>query len=351
VWVLENLNYVNNENIQALLINKSRNIKANLKYGKNPYKLDCDILIKTKNLDHNTWLKAKKLGISGTDVAAIARVNKYKSPMAIYLEKITDEVTLVENEKMYFGKILEGVVAKEFAKRNPNLKISKVNAVLKHKDYDFAIANIDRLIRNESGKKGILEVITASEYMKKYWKDDEIPLEYMMQLQWYMFVTGTAFGYFAILIGGNKYIERYVERDEVLIEMLKDTALDFWENNVLIRKAPDVDGSIAATEILNFMYPSSNELEIKLENNALQLINKREALKEAVEMLDTKVAECENKLKNLLQNNEVGIVEDKKVIWKNYKRTSFNSKALQKEEPEVYKKYLKESNVRKFEIR
>ena len=36
--------------------------------------------------------------------------------MAVYLDKITEEVMTEENEKMYFGKVLEDVVAKEFAK-------------------------------------------------------------------------------------------------------------------------------------------------------------------------------------------------------------------------------------------
>lgn len=252
---------------------------------------------------------------------------------------------------MYFGKVMESVVAKEFALRNPGFKISKVNAVLKHKDYEFAIGNIDRLIRNENGERGILEVKTVSEYMKGYWSDNEVPLEYMVQLQWYMFITGTNFGYFAALIGGNKFIQKYIERDDELIEMLKNIAKDFWENNILKNRLPDVDGSEATTEMMKTMYPESNELEIELESNALELINKREVLKENIKLLEIDVAECENKLKDLLKDNEIGVVEDKKVIWKNYKRTSLNSKALKEEEPEIYKKYLHETKYRKFEIK
>ncbi|MGY5239171.1 YqaJ viral recombinase family nuclease [Clostridium tertium] len=348
---MESLNYHNNENIQGWIFEKRKSIKDGVVYCKKFYGLDCDILLKTTDLNHNEWLRARRSGISGTDVGAIAGISRYKSPMKIYLEKTIDETEEVENEKMYFGKVMESVVAKEFALRNPGFKISKVNAVLKHKDYEFAIGNIDRLIRNENGERGILEVKTVSEYMKGYWSDNEVPLEYMVQLQWYMFITGTNFGYFAALIGGNKFIQKYIERDDELIEMLKNIAKDFWENNILKNRLPDVDGSEATTEMMKTMYPESNELEIELESNALELINKREVLKENIKLLEIDVAECENKLKDLLKDNEIGVVEDKKVIWKNYKRTSLNSKALKEEEPEIYKKYLHETKYRKFEIK
>ncbi|EOR20408.1 hypothetical protein A500_17275 [Clostridium sartagoforme AAU1] len=348
---MESLNYQNNENIQGWIFEKRRSIKDGIKYCRKFYGLDCDILLKTTDLDHEEWLKARKTGISGTDVGAIAGISKYKSPMGVYLEKTTDEITQVENEKMYFGKVMESVVAKEFALRNPGFKISKVNAVLKHKDYEFAIGNIDRLIRNENGEKGILEVKTVSEYMKGYWSDDEVPFEYMVQLQWYMFISGTNFGYFAALIGGNTFIQKYVERDEELIAMLKDISMDFWENNILKKEAPAVDGSEATTEILKTMYPESNELEIELESDALELINKRGILKDEIKSLEAEVAECENKLKDLLKDNEVGVIEDRKVIWKSYTRTSLNSKSFKEEEPELYKKYSKVSNYRKFEIK
>jgi|GEM_PF-6340970 len=165
---MENLNYIQNKNIESLIFNKRKSKKDNLKDCKRAYKLDCHILIKTKNLDKNTWFKVKKLGISGTDIACIVRANKYKSPMAVYLDKITEEVMTEENEKMYFGKVLEDVVAKEFAKRNPHLKVSKVNAVLKHKEYDFAIANIDRLIRNENDTVRIKNLIVHSNIVHSY---------------------------------------------------------------------------------------------------------------------------------------------------------------------------------------
>lgn len=315
------------------------------------YGLDCDILIKTAELSKREWLNARKLGIGGTDISAIAGINRYKSKMEVYLEKTSEQELSEENEKMYFGKILESVVSNEFSKRNKNLKVKRVNAILKSKEIPFAIGNIDRLVRNEKGEKGILEIKTVSEYMKDTWKDDEVPIEYMVQLQWYMFVSGTSYGYFGALIGGNRYIQKYVKRDEELIEMLKEVALDFWGNNILKGVMPEVDGSYGSTRLLNNLYRESNGGVIELGKEALQFINCREKLKEKVKEIEMEISECENSLKNLLGENEVGVVEDRRVTWKSYERKTLDSKALRKENIDVYNKYLNVSKYRKFDVK
>lgn len=66
--------------------------------------------------------------------------------------------------------------------------------------------------------RGILEIKTASEYLKQDWDDGNIPDYYYVQLQWYLYVTGLQWGYFVTLIGGNKYREYEVIRDEDMIQ-------------------------------------------------------------------------------------------------------------------------------------
>ena len=64
------------------------------------------------------WLKARRSGIGGSDVAAILGLNRYKSALDIYNDKIsTEEPKEQQSESAYFGTILEDVVAKEFSKR------------------------------------------------------------------------------------------------------------------------------------------------------------------------------------------------------------------------------------------
>ena len=338
-------------NVSEWLIEKRKKISDEAKYVKRFYGLECGILVKTTDLTHEEWLEARKFGITGTDLGGLTGISKYSTPIKVYLDKTGELEPIEDNEAMYWGRVMEDVIAKEFQSRN-NIKINKVNAILKHPEYEWALGNIDRLITNEKGEKGILEIKTVSEYLKTSWDGEEVPPQYMVQIQWYMFVTGATYGYFAALLGGNKYVQKYVERDEELINMLLDIGKDFWENNIQKKIPPLVDGSEASTDLLKTLYPESIEgAEIQLPDEALDLIEKREQLKEQSKELDENIKECENKLKDLLKNNEVGVVGDKKVIWKTYSRTNLDSKRFKAEQQDLFKKYSNTSLYRKFDIK
>lgn len=351
---MESVAYANEPqlDLQKWLQERRKGIEDGLKFVKRYYGLECDLLIRTTDLSHSDWLEARKLGITGTDVGGLTGVSKYSTPMKVYLDKIGALDPVEDNEAMYWGRIMEDVIAKEFQARNSNFKVNRVNVMLKHPQYEWALGNIDRLITDENGNKGILEIKTVSEYIKNAWEGEEVPPQYMVQLQWYMFVSGVKFGYFAALIGGNKYVQKYVERDDELIEMLLSIAKDFWENNVLVKKPPLVDGTEASTKLLNNLYPNSEpNTEIALPEEAAELIEQREELKGQAKELEVQIKECENKLKELLKENEVGVIGDRKVTWKTYSRSSIDSKKLKADQPDVYEKYLKTSSYRKFDIK
>jgi putative phage-type endonuclease len=351
---VENVVYANEPQVdlKQWLKERRKGVSDGKKFVKRYYGLECDLLIKTTDLSHSDWLEARKLGITGTDLGGLTGVSKYSTPMKVYLDKIGELEPIEDNEAMYWGRIMEDVIAKDFQARNETMKVNRVNAILKHPEYEWALGNIDRLITNENGEKGILEIKTVSEYIKNSWEGEEVPPQYMVQLQWYMFVAGVKFGYFAALIGGNKYIQKYVERDEELIEMLKNIAHDFWNNNVLTKTPPLVDGSEASTDLLKSLYPDSKPgTEMVLPEEAAELIEQREELKGQAKELEVQISECENKLKDLLKENEVGICGDRKVTWKTYSRTSIDSKKLKSEKPELFKEYSKTSSYRKFDIK
>lgn len=349
---MESVAYANEQqiNLKQWLEEKRKSIPDGMKFVKRYYGLECDILVRTNDLTHEQWLEARKLGITGTDVGGIAGVSKYSTPMKVYLDKLGALDPLEDNESMYWGRVMEDVIAKEFQARN-NMKINKVNAILKHPEYEWALGNIDRLITNSDGEKGILEIKTASEYTKTTWEGEEVPPQYMVQIQWYLFVAGVNYGYFAALIGGNKYVQKYVERDEELIEVLKDLAKDFWENNVLAKNPPVVDGSEASTDLLKSLYPTSTPgAELILPEETAELIETRDKLKAEASELEVKITECENKIKDLLKSNEAGICGDRKITWKSSTRTTIDSKALKSKYPQIYQECCKTTSTRTFKI-
>lgn len=308
-----------------------------------------NILVKTKDLDRGNWLQYRKLGIGGSDVGAICGLNKYKSPIAVYLDKIGELPDNVEqSESAYWGNILEEIVAREFQIRTGK-KVRHRNAMLKHTEYPWMLANLDRVV---VGEKAILECKTTSAYMDQEWKDDKVPESYILQCQHYMAVTGFSECYIAALIGGNKFVWKEIKRDEELISYLIAIEKDFWINHVEKKMPPAIDGSESSTEVLKVLYPESIEdSETLLDYEAGELVQKRLKLKEQEKEVNNQLNEVENKLKAKLQSYEVGKVDNFKITWKSINSNKLDNKTLKQEQPEIYKKYCKVSSYRKFEIK
>lgn len=294
------------------------------------------------------WLKERQCGIGGSDVGAILGVNKYKTPFEVYLEK-TEPITEVgeQSESAYWGDKFEEVVAKEFEKRTGK-KVRRDRKHYKHKDYHFMVANIDRRV---VGENSILECKTANQYLLKDWEDEEIPASYLLQVQHYLFVTGAELGYIAVLIGGQKFIWKEVQRDEELIEMIIEAEKDFWKM-VEDKTPPPLDGSSAAEKYLLEKY--SNAEVGKIEELGLEYKDKIKnlfELKDQKDLLDTQIKEIENQIKFELKDAEIGFVPGYSVSWKNVSSNRVDSKKLRAEYPDIYKEVLKESKSRRFSIK
>ncbi|MCU5346278.1 YqaJ viral recombinase family protein [Bacillus cereus] len=311
--------------------------------------MQAKVLINTLNMDHKQWLQARTQGIGGSDVSAIAGLNKWKSAVQVFLEKTQAiEKEDIQSEAAYFGNVLEEVVAKEFVKRT-DLKVQRRNAILQHPEYPWMLANVDRLI---VGEKVGLECKTASEYLKKEWEDEEVPAAYLLQCQHYMAVTGYEAWWIAVLIGGNKFVHKKIERDEELIQYLINIEKDFWLNNVEKNEPPMFDGSDASTELLKHLYPESiADSFVSLGKQEELLIEARDQVDREIKVLQEQKVEYENKIKAKLGTNEVGGTENYKVYWKSYKTNHFDSKRFKAEHPDLYERYVKESISRKFTVK
>lgn len=143
-------------------------------------------LVDTKGLDRDDWLEVRKQGIGSSDASAAVGLNPYKSQLELWLEKtgrLTRPETSADDEDsspMYWGTVLEEIVAKHYQKRTGH-KVRRVNAVLQHPDYAFMLANLDREIIGSSEVQ-VLECKTAGAYGAKLWQDG-VPEYVQLQVQ------------------------------------------------------------------------------------------------------------------------------------------------------------------------
>ncbi|WP_082235002.1 YqaJ viral recombinase family protein [Halobacillus massiliensis] len=311
--------------------------------------IKAEVLQITTDLEHGEWLKARKKGLGGSDAASIAGFNKWKSPMVVYMEKIGEVESHTSNEEAaYWGNVMEATVAKEFSIRT-GLKVRKRNAILKHPEHEWMLANVDRLI---VGKNEGLECKTASEYLKDDWNGEEIPMAYLLQCQHYMAVTGADAWWIAVLIGGNKFVYKKIERDEGLIENLIEIEKEFWEKHVLKQNPPEIDGSEASSEFIKAMYPDAEpESETDLDKDSDKLLEALDQIKQELTDLSEQKKKYENQLKNKLGTYEKGFSNHFVVTWKTQERRTVDSKRLKAEKPDLYEQYSKVSKSRPFKYK
>jgi predicted phage-related endonuclease len=89
---------------------------------------------------------------------------------------------------------------------------------------------------------------------------------------------------------------------------------------------------------------------INLPEEALRLIRQYEEAK--ADENDGEVRKCEaiNKLKEILGENETGKIDGYVISSNNVTEEVFDSELFKVENPELYKKYLKESSYQRFSI-
>ncbi|SFK76016.1 putative phage-type endonuclease [Paenibacillus sp. 1_12] len=313
-------------------------------------KLHADILVETEDLSYEQWLVYRRNGIGGSDLAAICGISKWRTAMHVFLEKLGEALEEQMGEAAEWGTRLEPLIADKFACEHPEWAITEKKIIYCHPEHRWALGNLDRMIICPKRGRGILEIKTASEYLRKEWDDGNIPDYYYVQLQWYMFVTGLEWGYFATLIGGNKYREFEVMRDHELIDQLFRLSSDFWHQYVLKGECPPVDGSEACTKLLNRLYPearSSTTLPLEMTELVENYFSKKHQLK----FLEESLTEIENHFKSQLGTFEIGITGMYKVNWENRSRTGVDSKQLKEMHPDIYQECLKQSHFRQFSIK
>lgn len=246
------------------------------------------------------WLELRKTGIGGSDAAAIANLNKYKTPMRVYQEKLGLVEPVEENDAMALGNALEPVIRDMYAARM-GVSVIKPESIIRHPKFAFVLGSFDGLVGTDWG----FEAKATSGYPKGEWGEsgsDHVPPAYYLQCQHYMLVTGLQRWDLAALIGSTKFnIYHILRNDQVITDLLK-LETNFWNNHVLAQVPPEIDGSDAATEYLRSRFPVSDGYTIEADRLMIQAMEKWYAI-------DAKIDELEQE-KQLVQNQIIATMGD-----------------------------------------
>lgn len=181
----------------------------------------------TATLEHGSaaWHEDRRNFIGGSEIAAALGISRYKTPFELFEEKLGRKEPQDDNWNMARGRQMEPLLRQHFAD-STGLNVMVPSEPIVHEKYKWMRYSPDGLCEG----KVLAEFKTATN--KQGWGEegtDEIPAEYILQVQMGLLVLGYEVAKCNVSIGGGepKYYE--VEPDKELHEMIVEGGAKFWE--------------------------------------------------------------------------------------------------------------------------
>jgi predicted phage-related endonuclease len=204
--------------------------------------------------NRDAWLRDRRNFIGGSDAPALFGASRYSSEYAVWAEKKLGVAPVLSGEWLEWGNYLEGAIARGYADREKRT-VHDLGAwtILVHEN-GVTAATLDFVLGDDGRGPGVLQIKNFGVGAAKAFHDG-LPLDYELQIQQEMLVSGCRWGVLAVLVGGNKL--RAFERaaDDELHTIMLETEADWWSRYVQGDEQPAVDdGSERTIETLRLVW-------------------------------------------------------------------------------------------------
>lgn len=268
--------------------------------------------------------------IGGSDMGAILGVDRFRTPLDVWREKVGEALPFEGNADTQRGTVLEPVAAKEYAER-ARVALARVNKPLIHPEHPFLMGRVDRRIlgRREIGEIKCPRLGAFSKMRREGLDESKIA-----QMQWYVglgeFDAGTWIVFCADLwdfLGTAETPGIRVEADPVLYASMVERAVHFWREHVEKRIPPT---QAQADEFKLEIERAGGRPAILREDvefvNAMGLLREAKALSAEAEMLEDQAKE---RLAELIDRKPgVYVAPGARLSFSMAARTSFDKKSL-----------------------
>lgn len=326
--------------------------------------------IKGLIIEKTQWEQERYKGIGGSEIASVLGCNKYQSAYQLWQVKTCKVEPFAGNNLTLWGHKLEDVVAQTYAELTGE-KIRICHKHFSHKEYPFLLGNIDRLIvKNQNHGTKILECKTCTDDTgtdgdgDKSWgkgnvyhpvtkkiltEDDCVPMNYLLQVQHYMLVTGYECADLAVLFMRTRDFRIYtIHKNEDIQEAIKVNGTIFWKC-VLNNVEPDLTET-DRLEIVNQMHPNDGDM-LEADSDIEKLILSYKGAKEKEKEIKKEVESLGNQIKLFIQDKK-GITLNGKTVAtysEPTERITIDLNYLKEDDPNLYEnlfvKYKKVTQV------
>lgn len=255
-------------------------------------------------LTRDDWLEWRRLGVGGSDVAAICGLSTFGSPTSVYYDKVGLAPEEAENEAMRWGRLLEEPIAAEFTERT-GLHVAAPQGIVWDDEHIHRRVTLDGLIFEHVDRDERVELVEALGTIQikttgdNSW-DNEIPDRIQLQCQWELGVCGLAHCWLVVLhMGFGRHLAIYeVAADPAVFDRLTAIVDRFWNDHVLAQNPPPADSNPATTAALQSVYgPSATGETIEFDDEMVAVAVEWLAAKHAVDHATEWKTRVENTLR------------------------------------------------------
>lgn len=289
--------------------------------------LDCDVVIEDVTaVDRIDWLTLRQEGIGGSDAAATMGLSPWKSPFALYVDKVDEVTDDAPTERMLRGKQMEDTIARMFLE-DTGIPVLGFQPMVRSRRHPFMLFTPDRILhRGSSVHCQLLECKNVGVQSAHEWADGP-PLHYRIQVLHGLEVLGLKVGHLAALIGGNTFVHYAIEWDEQVLANIIKAEEKFW-GEVAMRRPPEIDGTESTRDALAMHFKRPTLASVEVGPCMISLVDQRASAKRTCDIATSRLTAIENEMKLLIGDAEAATVDGEIVAtWKSQDRKEHTVKA------------------------
>lgn len=308
------------------------------------------VLASTKHLAREDWLALRRQGIGSSDAPAVAGLNPWSSPLAVYLDKVGEAPPREPTEAMTLGTRLEAVVADLFAE-DTGWRCRRRWAILQHPAHPWMLANLDRQVWTADAGWVPFEAKTTAARHAAAWADGQVPEPVQVQVLHQCAVTAAPYAFVGVLIGGQHFAWTRLEADPAAVRALIALEAQFWTDYVQAHRPPPLDDGPATADLLRALYPISVPGHVDLPAEAADWLRLWRRSRANAQTAETVARDLETRLQAQLGPTEEGWLDGRAVVrWRGYTQRTLDTKALRRDHPDLAQQYTKPVLRRRFTI-
>lgn len=275
-------------------------------------------------------LERRKKYLGASEIAAVLGVSPWKNALDVYLEKTGQVVPFEGNADTDRGNRLERSVL-DWAADELGVKI-RANQWRVHTNRVHA-ATLDAVIPARPR-----EAMEAKTTKGGDWGEpgtDQVPDHVLIQAQQQALVADLEVVWVPVLTTGLDFALYRVERNQELVDVIRERGEEFWQEHVL----PGIPPADLLPSLDTLKRIKRDPVTVPL---ARELYERYEAASRALREAETERDEAKAEVLHALGNADAGQCELGVIKFQQQKTAKFDKKRLRAEHPDIYEKYASE---------